>query len=397
MNYAELRRALKAHGFEHLSAQLYSQNIISDTVSEEKDVDRILKVIELGIKNNPNNFFVFLELLNENPIFTDIHDRLWTSYTKLANPVHKMPPHLRKYNLTYTDDLEPDNHWCRNYSNQYRECVMDSDIEGSQCLTTMIMMKNELKPYFKAYCMTYHGMVLIHANEHRLATHYLDLALKENRKESDSNSILVQGRIHRVLAKLHRTLCQYDKAIQDIAMSSESFQQAAPSCEVGICHLEHAMILQNMDGKHVDRKQVKALIHEGQRNIETCKDIERRDHTIPMGNIDEALFHLHAFEEQFMVSIESDDLRNAKDLLREVNNSRHYNKIITSKKGGNVYAVRFIVAKAHACYYEENYGEATRLFEEARRIIKDNKLANERNFNIENKLQDANVALFNTC
>jgi tetratricopeptide (TPR) repeat protein len=362
--------------------------MISCTVYRKKDVDRTLQAIESEIKSNPNNFHDFLELLNEHPIYSTVHTMLSISHTELARPVYVLPPHVRKCNLTYTDDLEPDNHWCQSYSCQYRECVMDSDIEGSECLTLEILMNSELKPHFKAYCITYYVMVLIHANnkKKKKSICYLQTALKTIKEESHSNSILVRGRIHRVLAKLHRTQCQYDEAIKHIAMSSESFQQAAPSCEVGICHLEHAMILQNMDGKHVDREKVKALIHDGQQNIKDCKDIDRRNYTIPMGNIDEALFLLHAFEEQFMVSIDSDDLRNAKDLLSKVekNMYRHH---FCSKTGGNVYTVRFTVAKAHVCYYEKNYSEATGLFEEACGIIDDNELADERNFNIENKLK----------
>ena len=293
---------------------------------------------------------------------------------------------IKQLNLTYTDDLRHDSRKCRTYSRQYRGYIMDgSSVPQSEKLTEQVKGNHKLNPAFKAYCMSYHGIVLIHAQKAESSIPILKQALSFIQSCYDGNSILVRMRTHRILAKAYRTLRENQQAEHEIQQCNEGLSQAAPSCETAICFLEHAMILQNKVGSRVDREQVKVLISTGQKHILACKDRERRDYTIPMGNIDEALFRLHAFEEPPPTSIDRLDLREAKFLLKEVEESKYFH----SKTGGkpNVYTVRLEVAKAHLCYYEEDVAEASRLIKEALKIMSDNEIANERNFNIKAKLK----------
>ena len=288
-------------------------------------------------------------------------------------------------NQRYCNKLKHNNETCMEWSGRYRTCIMQSDIDSSRWITLEVEADTTLSSTEKAYFSSYHGFLLAQKGRTEDAITHLKHALELNECCTDSpNYQLVQGRIHRMLAKAYRIRKDYQAAQTHIDNSLNHFKCAAYSNEVACAQLERSTLLQNSN-KPVDREEVKTLLKIAQCNVKECEDTKRSQFMTPMVYIEMALFYTHSFDDpmsEYSETPSEEDLQNARMVLQ------HCEKCTANiqSKRGNAYLVRLNVALADLRFHEQKYAEAVDHMTEVERMLTESEGVDEHNLHIQQKV-----------
>ena len=383
--------------------ELYRENIIplalKNNLTEKADASVLLNAVEGKIGLKKKHFHTLVQVLKQEPSMNDLAEKLLTEYQSLVSSdpksadttnqvkVHGTELHTQKkydactvvqlagdrialgrmvsrQHLEYDGKLEPGNQFCQEKSTIFRECVMNGDLAKST--SEIHTISKDQNGNVIAYFMCYHSLVLFHKGKRKEARTSLMQALRMNEAHLDTtNGSLVHGRIYRILAGDFRETKEFAQAEECILKSMEYLQNAAPSCECACTYMERAIILQRND-KRTDRHEVKCLIDTARSCINSCKDSKRREHTIPMLEIEAALFHFHAFDTGKDKQFPKFDLVSMRDIeegRERLEISQRYTNIKGSK--ANVYQIRQMVAIGYQYVHKKNYGKAAETMQQA--------------------------------
>ena len=242
----------------------------------------------------------------------------------------------------YQGELDPSNMTCQEITRNYRLSIINGDVHRSKTFTAMYTSNPSLTNEFKAYCICFHSIMLMHRGKIMGAINNLKkaLALLDTGDKLSDNSALVLGRIYRLFAKAYRIMKMYNKAKEYASLSRWYLINAVPSCEVACAHIEYAVILQRLCS--VDQEDIQKAMQYGQYCTHQCRDI-RQSYMIPIAYIEEAFLYLHIFDKlthaEKLTPQRRMELKKAEELLELSKKYQTVNSI--------VYEAREKVAWAH--------------------------------------------------